>query len=299
MTTAKKRRSFFSLTPTSLLSPFALFSSPLRRALSFFLCSQKTEKTLSKTKKIQETIEREGRLADLARRNAAASGSSAAAASAASPSSSSNNKLKRAEKLQSSMKLELLKEMGVVRVKQVFVGLLSMMGLLRVMTHNFEGVPLLRLPFEPFKMLRSVAHRGLKEEDALPAVAGYVSFVFGVAGERGWSWGEVGKKKKKSEKKNDPKIFQKLETRKKKLKKPQALIFMLVQAGLRPTLAKLIDGGPTRRMNELQVQYQTQVTESSGGVVGAAAAAARGGGSGGGGGGGGGGNNSSGLRRRR
>ena len=73
------------------------------------------------------------------------------------------------------MKLELLKEMGVVRVKQVFIGLISMMGLLRIMTHNFEGVPLLNLPFEPFKMLRSVAHRGLKEEDALPAVAGYVS----------------------------------------------------------------------------------------------------------------------------
>lgn len=68
---------------------------------------------------------------------------------------------------------------------------------------------------------------------------------------------------------------------------------MLVQAGLRPTLAKLIDGGPTRRMNELQVQYQTQVTESSGGVAGAAAAAARGGN------GGGGGNNNNGLRRRR
>ena len=78
------------------------------------------------------------------------------------------------------MKLELLKEMGVVRVKQVFIGLISMMGLLRIMSHNFEGVPLLRLPFEPFKMLRSVAHRGLKEEDALPAVAGYVRDLVGV-----------------------------------------------------------------------------------------------------------------------
>ena len=84
---------------------------------------------------------------------------------------------------------------------------------------------------------------------------------------------------------------------KEKKKKKQALIFMLVQAGLRPTIAKLIDGGPTRRMTELQVQYQSQVTESSGGVAGAAAAAARGGGSGGGGGGGSNGNN--GLRRRR
>lgn len=78
------------------------------------------------------------------------------------------------------MKLDLLKEMGVVRVKQVFIGLISMMGLLRIMSHNFEGVPLLRLPFEPFKMLRSVAHRGLKEEDALPAVAGYVRDLVGV-----------------------------------------------------------------------------------------------------------------------
>lgn len=40
----------------------------------------------------------------------------------------------RAEMLQSTMKLELLKEMGVVRVKQVFVSLISMMALLRIMS---------------------------------------------------------------------------------------------------------------------------------------------------------------------
>ena len=180
----ERRRSFLllllrpqpALSSLSLSSP--LFSLPLLLPnVSSFAHNRIKIKPLSLQKK-QETVEREGRAADLARRNAAAaSGSSAAAASAASaasPSSSSSNKLKRAEKLQSSMKLELLKEMGVVRVKQVFIGLISMMGLLRIMTHNFEGVPLLLLPFEPFKMLRSVAHRGLKEEDALPAVAGYV-----------------------------------------------------------------------------------------------------------------------------
>lgn len=179
----ERRRSFLllllrpqpALSSLSLSSP--LFSLPLLLPnVSSFAHNRIKIKPLSLQKK-QETVEREGRAADLARRNAAAaSGSSAAAASAASAASpsSSSNKLKRAEKLQSSMKLELLKEMGVVRVKQVFIGLISMMGLLRIMTHNFEGVPLLRLPFEPFKMLRSVAHRGLKEEDALPAVAGYV-----------------------------------------------------------------------------------------------------------------------------
>ena len=179
----ERRRSFLllllrpqpALSSLSLSSP--LFSlPPLLPNVSSFAHNRIKIKPLSLQKK-QETVEREGRAADLARRNAAAAlGSSAAAASAASAASpsSSSNKLKRAEKLQSSMKLELLKEMGVVRVKQVFIGLISMMGLLRIMTHNFEGVPLLRLPFEPFKMLRSVAHRGLKEEDALPAVAGYV-----------------------------------------------------------------------------------------------------------------------------
>ena len=178
----ERRRSFLlllrpqpALSSLSLSSP--LFSLPLLLPnVSSFAHNRIKIKPLSLQKK-QETVEREGRAADLARRNAAAAlGSSAAAASAASAASpsSSSNKLKRAEKLQSSMKLELLKEMGVVRVKQVFIGLISMMGLLRIMTHNFEGVPLLRLPFEPFKMLRSVAHRGLKEEDALPAVAGYV-----------------------------------------------------------------------------------------------------------------------------
>ena len=202
-----------------------LFSSSLfsLRAQRFPSFAHKPNSKNPFETKLQETIEREGRRADLARRNAAASGSPAAAAASAASASASpsnnSNKLKRAEKLQSSMKLELLKEMGVVRVKQVFVGLISMMGLLRVMTHNFEGVPLLRLPFEPFKMLRSVAHRGLKEEDALPAVAGYVRVVcvlFGGTGERERGVGVVelrGERKRakveKTEESSDPKLKKK------------------------------------------------------------------------------------------
>lgn len=76
-------------------------------------------------------------------------------------------------------------------------------------------------------------------------------------------------------------------------------IFMLVQAGVRPTIAKLVDGGPTRRMNELQVQYQTQAVDAQGGVAGAAAAAARGGGGGASRNNNNNNNNNNGLRRRR
>lgn len=73
------------------------------------------------------------------------------------------------------MRMQLLKEMGVVRVKQMVIGTLSLVVLMQAMPRLFGGVPLLRLPFEPFKMLRSAAHKGLKEEDAAVDVAGYVS----------------------------------------------------------------------------------------------------------------------------
>jgi hypothetical protein len=101
--------------------------------------------------------------------------------------------------------VELLKEMGVAKVKQMVLAMASLFVCLQLVVPAFAGggTAVARLPFVPFKLLAGVAHRGLPDGHA-PTDAGAM------------------------------------------------MLFTLVQAGVRPTLQKLFDGGPTRRMGELQ-----------------------------------------------
>lgn len=137
-------------------------------------------------------------------RAAGASPSSAATRAGASP--QGGGRAKKADRLENSVRMVLLKEMGAARLKGGVVAMVALVTMLQVGGRAFSGVPVVRLPFEPFPLLRSVAHRGLP--------AGHTPT------DAGWM-----------------------------------ILFTLVQAGVRPVLAKLLGAGPTKRMTELTAQW--------------------------------------------
>ena len=126
----------------------------------------------------------------------------AAGASASPPPAS---RAKKADRLEASLKTTPLKEMGAARVKQAVVSAAALMITMTAGSRVFGGKAVVRLPFEPFPLLRGVAHRGLEGHALTDG-----------------SW---------------------------------VILFTLVQAGVRPVVAKLLDGGPSRRMNELCQQW--------------------------------------------
>ena len=174
----------------------------------------------------QDTVERRPRLPDGTLAAAAAESATASAAPATS-------KDRKAGRLGSSLKPQLLATMAPVKLKTMALGVVATIYLVKL-SGRAAGRAVAVLPFQATAPpLSWLARRGLGPEDGLTACAA-------------------------------------------------ALLFALVQAGVRPAVARLLDAGPTAKMNELQVAFTP-------GLAAAAAAgerAAAGGGGGGGGGGG-------------
>lgn len=152
----------------------------------------------------QDTIDRQSLKVD-ALRAAGASPSSAAARASSSAAPASSARAKKADRLEAALKTTLLREMGAARVKQAAVSTLALVLTMQAASRLFGGRAVVRLPFEPFPLMRGVAHRGLEGHALTDG-----------------SW---------------------------------VILFTLVQAGVRPVLAKLIDAGPSRRMTDLCQQW--------------------------------------------
>lgn len=152
----------------------------------------------------QDAVARASKKTDAFRAAGASPASAMARGGGPSTVSPSGGKAKKADRAEAALRVELLKEMGVAKVKQMVLAMASLFVCLQLILPAFAGTAAVaRLPFAPFKLLAGVAHRGLPAGHA-PTDAGAM------------------------------------------------LLFTLVQAGVRPTLQKLIDGGPTRRMADLQ-----------------------------------------------
>lgn len=134
-----------------------------------------------------------------------AAGASPSSAAARAGASDRGGRARKADRLENSVRMVLLKEMGAARLKSGVIAMLALVITLQVGGRAFSGRAVVRLPFEPFPLLRGVAHRGLEGHALTDA---------------GWF-----------------------------------ILFTLIQTGVRPVLAKLLDGGPSRRMNDLTAQW--------------------------------------------
>ena len=112
----------------------------------------------------------------------AAGASPASAATRAGASPQGGGRAKKADRLENSVRMVLLKEMGAARLKAGVVAMGSLFIMLQVGGRLFSDVPVLRLPFEPFPLMRSVAHRGLPSGHAVTDAGWFILFTLIQAG---------------------------------------------------------------------------------------------------------------------